>query len=144
MHGWVCGADILKQATCKVHKPICIQFDAYTYPRLFIHHGILNLSGFAAPHIFQSHNWNDEMVPAVLISWCHYGDCTMQIPDAGGALKSDLWTPGSSKAATKVIFCCHSHSEWQMHEAMNEVHGTLGSVKGKELCNSFSVLTAWW
>jgi len=56
MHDWVYGVDILKQAACKAHKPICIQFDAYTYPGLFIHHGILNLSGFASPHIFQSRN----------------------------------------------------------------------------------------
>lgn len=90
MRGWVCGADILKQTTCEVHKPICIQFDAYSYPRLIAHHGILNLSGFAAPHIFQSRNWNDGVVPAVLISWYHYHDCTVQIPDAGGALKRDL------------------------------------------------------
>lgn len=87
IHDWVYGVDILKQAACEVHKPICIQFDAYTYPRLFIHHGILNLSGFASPHIFQSHNWDDEMVPGVLISLYHFQDCTTQIPNAGKALK---------------------------------------------------------
>lgn len=56
MPAWVRGVAILHRAACEVHGPSCVQFDAYTYPRLFIHRGILNLSGFASPHIFQWRN----------------------------------------------------------------------------------------